>query len=135
MKDSSGDATLLRSYLASQSESFRVLTGSGVLLGEALTLGAHGAILAVALFAPSLSLDVLAAARTRGGDGVAAVQSRLTPLAARIVGGMGVAGVKGALDVVGLRGGTPRPPLRALAPAAQETLRALVQSAELAPAS
>jgi 4-hydroxy-2-oxoglutarate aldolase len=134
MKDSSGDASLLRGYLASQSDSFKVLTGSGALLGEALQLGAHGSILAVALFAPGLALDVLRGTRDGRGDDVAAAQSRLTPLAARVVGGMGVAGVKAALDEVGLHGGLPRPPLRPLAPSALDTLRALVRTAELAAA-
>jgi 4-hydroxy-2-oxoglutarate aldolase len=134
MKDSSGDAALLRGYLASQSAGFKVLTGSGTLLGEALRLGAHGAILAVALFAPALSLDVLRAARD-GRDDVAAAQARLTPLAARIVAGMGVPGVKAALDQVGLRGGPPRPPLRPLPPASLDAVRELVRTAELAPAS
>jgi 4-hydroxy-2-oxoglutarate aldolase len=132
MKDSSGDATLLRGYLAAQSESFKVLTGSGSLFREALGLGAYGAILAVALFAPTLSLDVLRAARGPHADDATAAQTRLTPLAARIVGGMGVAGVKAALDAVGLRGGPPRPPLRPLGPPALETLRELMQTAELA---
>ena len=132
MKDSSGDAALLRGYLPSQSDSFKVLTGSGSLLGDALGMGAHGAILAVALFAPSLSLDVFRAVREGRTADATAAQARLTPLAARIVGGMGVAGVKAALDEVGLRGGAPRPPLRTLAPAALDMLRALVQTAELA---
>jgi dihydrodipicolinate synthase/N-acetylneuraminate lyase len=48
---------------------------------------------------------------------------------------MGVAGVKAALDQVGLRGGAPRPPLRPLAPPALDVLRELVQTAELAPAA
>jgi 4-hydroxy-2-oxoglutarate aldolase len=134
MKDSSGDAALLRGYLASQSDTFKVLTGSGSLLGDALGLGAHGAILAVALFAPSLSLDVLKAAREGHAESAASAQARLTPLSARIVSGMGVAGVKAALDEVGLHGGSPRPPLRPLAPPALETLRGLVQTAELAAA-
>lgn len=132
MKDSSGDAALLRGYLTSQGDTFKVLTGSGSLLGEALAMGAHGAILAVALFAPALSLDVWRAARgARSGEATAA-QTRLTPLAARIVGGMGVPGVKAALDVVGLHGGAPRPPLRPLGSAALDTVRTLVQTAELA---
>ena len=129
MKDSSGDAALLRGYLASQSDSFKVLTGSGVLLGEALTLGAYGSILAVALFAPALALDVVRTARD-DRSAVPAVQARLTPMAARIVGGMGVAGVKAALDHVGLTGGAPRPPLRPLAPVALETLRSLMLASE-----
>ena len=133
MKDSSGDATLLRGYLASQSDSFKVLTGSGALFGEALGLGAYGGILAVALFAPSLALEVLDAHRNaREGDRSAA-QARLTPLATRIVAGMGVAGVKAALDAIGLHGGAPRPPLRPAPMEASTLVRELVRSAELAP--
>lgn len=133
MKDSSGDATLMKGYLASQSDSFKVLTGSGALFGDALGLGAHGGILAVALFAPALALDVLAAHRSaREVDRVAA-QARLTPLATRIVAGMGVTGVKAALDAIGLHGGAPRPPLRPAAADAISLVRELVRSAEMAP--
>lgn len=134
MKDSSGDTTLLRGYLESQSDDFKVLTGSGSLLAEALRLGAYGAILAVALFAPALSLDVWQAAQDGKADQTAALQARLTPLASRIVAGMGVAGVKAALDQVGLHGGAPRPPLRPLNAAGLDLLRGLVRTAELAPA-
>ncbi len=65
MKDSSGDAQLFAKYLASQGDSFKVLTGSGVLFGEAMRMGAHGGILAVSLFAPVQTFDVWNA-RQRG---------------------------------------------------------------------
>jgi 4-hydroxy-2-oxoglutarate aldolase len=130
MKDSSGDAALFGRYLESQSDSFRVLTGSGTLLADALRMGARGAILAVALFAPALALDVLRASRDGDAAAVTAAQSRLGPLAARIVAGLGVPGVKAALDVVGLRGGAPRPPLLPLTSSAQAAVRELVQTAE-----
>jgi 4-hydroxy-2-oxoglutarate aldolase len=134
MKDSSGDAALFGRYLESQSDSFRVLTGSGTLLADALRMGARGAILAVALFAPAIALDVLRASRDGDAAAVTAAQSRLGPLAARIVAGLGVPGVKAALDVVGLRGGAPRPPLLPLTSSAQAAVRELVQTAEPAPA-
>jgi 4-hydroxy-2-oxoglutarate aldolase len=134
MKDSSGDAALFARYLELQSDSFRVLTGSGTLLAEALRLGARGAILAVALFAPSIALDVWRAMRDGDAAAAAAAQAKLGPLAARIVAGLGVPGVKAALDAVGLRGGVPRPPLHPLAAPALATLRELVQTAEPAPA-
>jgi dihydrodipicolinate synthase/N-acetylneuraminate lyase len=134
MKDSSGDATLFGRYLESQSDSFRVLTGSGTLLAEALRLGARGAILAVALFAPAAALDVWRASRDGDAAATAAAQARLGPLAARIVAGLGVPGVKAALDAVGLRGGSPRPPLLPLAAPALVTVRELVRTAEPAPA-
>jgi 4-hydroxy-2-oxoglutarate aldolase len=131
MKDSAGDAALFRRYLESRSPTFRVLTGSGILLAEALRLGADGAILGVALFAPGLSLDVLRGAREGDAEGVAEAQSRLAPLAARIVGALGPTGVKAALDAVGLRGGAPRAPLRPLDATARAGLRELLRTAEL----
>ncbi|MFL5606444.1 MAG: dihydrodipicolinate synthase family protein [Gemmatimonadaceae bacterium] len=134
MKDSSGDAALFGRYLESQSDSFRVLTGSGTLLADALRMGARGAILAVALFAPAIALDVLRAVRDDDAAAAAAAQARLGPVAARIVGGLGVPGVKAAMDAVGLRGGKPRPPLLPLAAPALATVRELVQTADPTPA-
>ncbi len=133
MKDSSGDATLFARYLASQSGSFRVLTGSGVLFCEAMIMGAHGGILAVSLFAAARSFDVWNAHHR--GDHSAAIraQGALTPLAQRIVGQMGVAGVKAALDRVGLAGGAPRSPLRSLGAPARALLEELLRAAEPAP--
>jgi 4-hydroxy-2-oxoglutarate aldolase len=131
MKDSSGDATLFRGYLESRSDTFQVLTGSGTLLGEALRLGADGAILAVALFAPMQSLLVLAAVRDGDADALASAQMHLSPLAAQIVGGMGVAGVKAALDAVGLVGGTPRAPLQPLDATRHGLLMDLLRAADL----
>lgn len=130
MKDSSGDGSLFRQYLAARSARFRVLTGSGTLLGEALTLGADGAILAVALFAPGPSLDVWTAARAGDREALDAAQARLTPLAGAIVGGMGVAGVKAALDSVGLTGGVPRSPLLPLDAMRMAQVRELLLAAE-----
>jgi 4-hydroxy-2-oxoglutarate aldolase len=131
MKDSSGDGELFARYLEAKSSSFRVLTGSAGLLKEALRMGADGAILAAALFAPRIALDVLAA--VQGGDAARSetTQARLAPLGARIVGAMGVPGVKAALDAVGLRGGEPRPPLQPLDVQMDGELRTLLAAAGL----
>ena len=130
MKDSSGDGALFARYLESQSETFRVLTGSGVLFAEALVMGAYGGILAVSLFAPARSFDVWQAHERGESHVVSRAQEALTPLAKRIVGGMGVAGVKAAMDRVGLAGGAPRPPLRPLAAPARGLLEELLRAAE-----
>lgn len=132
MKDSSGDAMLFARYRELQSEQFRVLTGSGVLFGDALRMGAYGGILAVALFAPELALDVWRAHERGDGEAAVRAQEALTPLAAKIVGGMGVPGVKAALDRVGLAGGAPRLPLRPLGGPARAVLEELLRAAELA---
>jgi 4-hydroxy-2-oxoglutarate aldolase len=133
MKDSSGNAELFARYLESQSESFRVLTGSGVLFCEAMIMGGHGGILAVSLFAPARTFDVWQAHQRGDHSAAISAQGPLTPLAQRIVGQMGVPGVKAAMDRVGLVGGVPRSPLRPLGAPAKALLEELLRAAEPAP--
>lgn len=130
IKDSSGDRNSLAEYLTAQSDRFTVLTGSGQLFRTAIGMGARGGILAVALFAPELTLAVWAAAG-RNDPEADALQARLTPLAKVIVGDLGVPGVKGALDLVDMRGGPPRSPLLPLSPAGVDQVRALLREARL----
>jgi 4-hydroxy-2-oxoglutarate aldolase len=135
IKDSSGDLTQLSGYLDAQSDRFTVLTGSGAGLYTALEMGARGGILAVGLFAAPLSVSVCRAFAS--GDMAAAgrAQERLVPLAKTIVGELGVAGVKAALDVVGLAGGPVRAPLRPLRPSARERVADLLRAAGLSRAA
>jgi dihydrodipicolinate synthase/N-acetylneuraminate lyase len=99
-------------------------------------MGAGGAILAVALFAPAIALDVWRATRDGDDASAAAAQARLGPLSTRIVGALGVPGVKAAMDAVGggLRGGPPRPPLTPLSAPALAAVRDLIRTAEPEPA-
>lgn len=135
IKDSSGERDLLMAYLPMLSDKFSVITGNGQLFKTSLELGARGGILAVALFAPALALAVAEAVARRDGVTADALQSRLTPLARVIVGEMGIAGVKAALDCVGLRGGSPRSPLMPLARAEWDRVRQLLRDAELSVAA
>lgn len=132
IKDSSGDRDLISVYVNAQGRNFSVLTGSGSLLQASLDAGARGAILAVALFAPALSLAVYDAMSAGDDRAAAAAQARLEPLAAGIVGALGVAGVKAALDAVGLQGGPVRSPLRPLRKADLARVRALLAEGALA---
>lgn len=135
IKDSSGDRASMAEYLAAQSDAFTVLTGNGQFWATALQMGARGGVLAVSLFAPDLTRSVWDAVAR--GDSVAAesLQSRLTPLAKVIVGDLGVAGVKAAEDLVGVRGGPPRSPLLPLSRADADRVRQLLTEAELAVAA
>ena len=108
IKDSSGDVNSLRGYLLSQTATFTVLTGSGSSLLEALELGASGGILAVACFAVPLVREVYAALQRGDRATAARAQEALVPLAREIVGAYGPAGVKAAMQIVGLRGGSVR---------------------------
>lgn len=135
IKDSSGDQDSLKGYLESQSDRFTVLTGNGPFWKTALQLGARGGILAYALFLPEPALAVFSAMQR--GDTAAAgeLHERVTLAARTIVNELGPAGVKAALDVIGLRGGAPRLPLLPLSKDDTERVRRLMREAEQAVAA
>jgi 4-hydroxy-2-oxoglutarate aldolase len=128
VKDSSGDLKNLAAYREAAPK-WAVFVGSGSLLLPALEIECDGGIVAVACFAARLCADLVAA--YRGGDRPAAValQDRIGPLDKEVVGKLGPAGVKAAMDAVGggLYGGPPRPPLPPLGPAERERVALLVR--------
>jgi len=126
IKDSSGDLSLLEGYLESQRGSFTVLTGNGGQLLPALERGVRGGIVAVSLFAAGLSMDVYEGFVAGDLARATVAQDRLKPMASEIVAGLGVAGVKAALDAVGLVGGPVRLPLTPLAPAQLQVVERLM---------
>jgi 4-hydroxy-2-oxoglutarate aldolase len=133
IKDSSGNRELFATYMPAQSDTFSVLTGNGPMFLDALETGSRGGILAVALFATGLSMDVYDSFRRGERESARAGQTRLTPLGAKIVGDLGVAGVKAAMDAVGggLVGGPVRAPLMALDASQITNVAELLRSAEL----
>ncbi len=132
MKDSAGNLPVLAEYLGAQSDTFRVLTGSGATVVPALAAGVKGAILAIALYAGPLvrrMVDLFAAGSV---DEATALQDRLKPLAMDIAGAMGPAGIKAAMTMAGLAGGPPRSPLLAIEGDEIATVRARMESVGLA---
>ncbi|HYX82868.1 MAG TPA: dihydrodipicolinate synthase family protein [Gemmatimonadales bacterium] len=117
MKDSSGDLELLSEYLHAQSERFSVMTGNGSTFKSALEIHA------------ALARGTAASASEKAVADRA--QQRLTPLSSRIVGDMGVPGIKAALDRVGLTGGPVRSPLQPLSNSELGQLTELLQAAQL----
>ena len=131
IKDSSGNLEILKGYVRAQSDSFTVITGNATTFHGALEAGARAGILAAALFAPTLSLDVYEACQRGDESAATAAQSRLAPLGSKIVGDLGVPGVKAAMDQVGLGGGPVRAPLTVLNEEQLAAVAQLMQSAEL----
>jgi len=125
VKDSSGDARNLASYRDAVPK-WSVLVGSGSLLYAALELGCDGGVLAVACFAAQLCADIVATFRAGDRVRAGALQERLVPLDKEIVGKLGPAGVKAAMDAVGLYGGPVRAPLAPVARADRERVATLV---------
>jgi len=126
IKDSSGDVKNLAAYREAV-PAWTVLAGSASLLYIGLELGCQGGVVGVACFAGRLCMSLMSAFQK--GDRVAAgaMQERLAPLDKEIVGKLGPAGVKAAMDAVGLYGGPVRPPLAPVAPADRERVTALVR--------
>src|SRR2546428_13188787 len=85
-------------------------------------MGCDGGILAVACFAAALCAEVYAAFHCGDRERAGALQQRLAPLDREIVGKLGPAGVKAAMDAVGLYGGPPRAPLATVARSERERL-------------
>jgi len=132
MKDSSGDLDTLARYLLAQSPTFGVITGHAGTWLKALNMGVVGGILAAALFAPELTLEVARHASNRREPEGSEAQRRLLPLALEIVGRMGVPAVKVAMECVGLRGGPVRMPLRDCSPPDAALVAELLREASVA---
>ena len=122
-KDSSGNLGALASTVRQCPDDFQVLVGNAGIFYSALTMGAVGAILAVACVAPRPSVDVYDAVRRGDHDGAQALQHRLAPLGTMVTAGLGIPGLKAALDLAGWDGGWPRRPLLPLDAAARQELR------------
>ncbi|OLC05591.1 MAG: hypothetical protein AUH42_07320 [Gemmatimonadetes bacterium 13_1_40CM_70_11] len=125
MKDSGGDAKILAAYRDAL-PGWSVFVGSAALLYAALEMGCDGGVLAAACFAPRLCADVWAAFRAGDRTRAGALQERLTPLDKEIVGKLGPAGVKAAMDAAGLYGGPCRAPLAPVAPVDRARVTKLV---------
>ena len=131
LKDSGNDMLQIGDYLARSTPGFTVLAGAAPTLFTAAALGVHGAVLALAGIVPELCVQLFDHVRAGRVDDARALQRRLMPVARSIGPIYGVPGLKAALDLIGLRGGIPRPPLRAVAPAVVETLRRQLEELRL----
>jgi len=128
LKDSRGDLDGLRRWIGATPDGFEVLVGNGALLLDALDSGGVGGILGVANVVPRECADLVRAQREGLRDEAEALRDLVAPLHIGIVGGMGVPGLKAALDRLGLRGGAPRPPLQPLPEARHPELDTLLES-------
>lgn len=124
MKESGSDLVQIADYIARTPDDFTILAGSAATLFPALAAGCDGAILALAALAPDACVQMVGLVREGRVDDARALQRRLMPLGRAIGAQHGVPGLKAAMDLLGYAGGSPRPPLRPVAPQTMEALRA-----------
>ena len=133
LKESSGDLKYLRAILRAVKQGgrpdFRILTGSALILLDALRAGAAGGVLSQANFAPELCVSLYQAFLQGRMKAAQELQQRLVPLAQEISIPFGVSGIKAALDLCGYSGGAPRLPLVALSPSDRRTVAGAIQEA------
>lgn len=125
IKDSSGDPANLAAYRAAV-PGWSVLVGSASHLRRAVELKCEGGILGVACFAAAACLALKRAVEQGNGPEAERLQAQIATVDREIVGKLGPAGIKAAMDLVGLIGGAPRPPLVPLTSAARDRVAALV---------
>ncbi|MFW6193416.1 MAG: dihydrodipicolinate synthase family protein [Gemmatimonadota bacterium] len=129
IKDSSGDIQNLGALVEACGDRASVLVGAGTLFYGGLEVGARGGVLAVGLLATEACCEILRAWR-RDDDGRAgALQERVGALHRAVVGRHGVAGVKEALDRLGMAGGPVRAPLTPLDGTGREHVAGALASA------
>ena len=128
LKETSTDGAQFADLSAAVPARFTVMAGSAPGVYAALCAGAQGAILAVACVTPELCLELFEHARQGRFAQALECQQRLTPLARAVTTGFGIAGLKAAMDLCGLTGGEPRPPLAPLAREGVEKIRSLLDA-------
>jgi 4-hydroxy-2-oxoglutarate aldolase len=111
IKDSSGNVQRLAEMIASTPPQFQILVGAAATVYPSLTIGARGAILALADCLPEKCTALYKLFRAGQFDLARELQSVLVRASKAIVSDFGIAGVKHVMDLRGYKGGQPRLPL------------------------
>ncbi len=126
-KPSSAAVTVIGKMKTRQKEvGFQVMVGAADKLLPSLEVGAVGAILAFACFAPTACYEIHAAWKEGDAELAQLKQERITLASQYVVGGLGISGVKHAMDFNGYFGGTVRLPLLPLTGGAKTEVERLL---------
>jgi 4-hydroxy-2-oxoglutarate aldolase len=125
IKESWGKLSVVQEIIAAAPKHFQTLVGSAAIIEPSLKLGAVGAILALADVVPDLCVELYEAGVAGDSARAEEIQKQIAPVAQKCVSELGIAGVKFAMDRLGMFGGSVRSPLLPL----NEEKRAAVISA------
>jgi len=131
LKESSGNVIKIGQVLHSVGDSFQVLAGSGNFLLPALAIGAVGGVMALASVAPHALHEILVRFEEGNLAKAKEIQLRLIAPNAAVTSQFGVAGLKAAVDLIGMYGGPVRPPLLPLESQQREEVRSILEKANL----
>jgi 4-hydroxy-2-oxoglutarate aldolase len=134
IKESSGHVQRVAEMISATPASFQVLTGGAGVLLPSVTVGAKGAILALASALPEKCAELYELTRRGQVETARELQKTLLRASKLIVSELGIAGVKFVMDQRGYYGGVPRLPLPPLADAAKKRVVELLAMLEPAAA-
>ncbi len=126
IKDSGGNIVQIADMIRSASEGFSVFAGSASFLYASLALGATGGTLALANVFPNECARLQALFEAGKMKEARNLQMNLIDSNQAVTARWGIAGLKAALEMIGLYGGDPRPPLMPLGEADREELRKIL---------
>ncbi len=127
IKDSSGDMSLTAEYIRRTSNDFSVLAGRDTLIYGTLLYGGKGAIAATANVAPKLVVEIYQAYVRGDIEQARKAQAELAPLRLAFNLGSFPVVIKDALELMGIKAGTTRAPVKSLNKDKQEMLRNTLQ--------
>lgn len=126
LKESGGDVVKLGVLHNNLGDSFQILAGSASFLLPALSMGAVGGVLALANIAPARCLAIRDFALAGDWYKAREIQVRLIEANTAVTRHWGVAGLKAAMDLLGLDGGSVRAPLLNLGEPEIERLKSIL---------
>lgn len=131
IKDSSGNIVQIGEITDKSAKGFAVFAGSANFLLPSLVLGAAGGTLALANIMPGECVEIQKLYEAGCLDDARKLQMKLLEINNMVTALWGVAGLKAAMDLMGLYGGPPRLPLLPLDKQKRESLQLMLQSLQV----
>ncbi len=131
VKDSAGSAPKLAEMVANSSDDFSVLAGSASFLYPALCVGAKGGIVALGNVAPRECAQLFDLFQQGRHDEARSLQHRLLAPNAAVTSRYGIAGLKAAMELVGLETSDPRLPQGPASPEERASIERIFEHAGL----
>ncbi|NLI95505.1 MAG: dihydrodipicolinate synthase family protein [Synergistaceae bacterium] len=122
IKDTSGDIVQIAMLCSEARQGFSVFVGSGGFFLAGLAVGCTGGTLAISNILPAACNRLMNLFLAGKIEEAREIQHRLLRLNHAVTKGYGIAGLKAAVDAIGLYGGPCRLPLLELDPLARQTV-------------
>ena len=106
---------------------FAVLAGSANFFYPSLIQGAVGGVLSLANSLPSTCCELYRLYRDGSYNEALELHRKILRINRAVSGRFGVAGVKAAMDIAGMKGGEPRHPLRPLSEADRDSMKSIIE--------